>query len=52
MTRFFEPKGPAGPDEPEPKLAVKVAWFVVLMLAGLLTVASAAYILRALLFLG
>ncbi len=50
MANVFSPEGPPREDE-KPSLRMRIIWFVGLMLAGLIAVAGAAYLLRALLFL-
>lgn len=48
----LKPVGPPADDEKRPPLGRKLLWFAALALAGLLAVAGAAYLLRALLFIG
>lgn len=51
MAKLIEPVGPpAEEDEPRP-LRERLLWFAVLALGGLIAVAAAAYVLRALLFI-
>lgn len=49
---FFRPSPPAEPDAPQPPLARKLGWFVLLCAGGLVCTAGVAYFLRALLFIG
>lgn len=50
MPDLIAPVGPPAKHEKSPPLARKLAWFAALALAGLLTAAGAAYLLRVLLF--
>lgn len=45
----IRPEPPPGPEEPPRRLAVRLAWFVGLGVAGLAATATVAYGLRALL---
>lgn len=47
----LRPVGPPTEEEDAPPLAKKLLWFAGLALAGLIIVAGAAYLLRALLFI-
>ena len=49
MALIIEPQGPPGPDDPQPPLIRKLAWFVGLALAAALSTALVAYGLKALL---
>lgn len=48
----IEPVGPAADNNEKPPLTRRLMWMAVLALAGLIAVAGAAYILRALLLFG
>lgn len=52
MADPFRPVGPPAEDDAPRPLGKKLIWFALLALAGLLAVAGAAYLLRALLFIG
>ena len=52
IERWLEPAPPPVAGEAEPPLWQKWLWFGGLMLAGLVTVGVAAYVLRAVLFIG
>lgn len=53
MPDLFEPVGPPEKDDDDsPPLSKRLLWFAALALAGLLAVAGAAYLLRALLLVG
>lgn len=52
MRDFFRPIGPPTEDDKRQPLAKRVLWFAGLALAGLVAVAAAAYLLRAMLFIG
>lgn len=51
MADLIEPVGPPAEEDPPRSLREKVFWFLVLALSGTIAVASAAYLLRALLFI-
>jgi hypothetical protein len=51
MADRFEPVGPDTEKEKRPASS-KLFWFVALAVAGAIVVAGAAYVLRALLFIG
>lgn len=51
MADRFEPVPPPADEEPKP-LAARLLWFAGLALAGIAATAAAAYVLRALLFIG
>jgi len=48
----FEPVPPPADDEKPGPLGARLFWFMMIALAGVLAVAGAAYLLRALLFIG
>lgn len=48
----IEPVGPPADGDERPPLARRLMWMAILALAGLIAVAGAAYILRALLLFG
>ncbi len=51
MADWFEPVSPPAEEEASRPLGARLGWFVLIALAGVLAVAGAAYLLRALLFI-
>ena len=49
---FFEPAPPPERDAPDGGAWKKLGWFALLAIAGVCVTAGAAYLLRALLFIG
>ena len=52
MADIFKPIGPSKDEKENSAVKSKLVWFVLLAVAGAAVVASGAYLLRALLFIG